>query len=322
MLKIFEQIFRSETRSTQGYPDELIKRGIERALDATDPRVRILSSCAKQMHSSVIHAIDHVVQLVDNLSTLVPMSRADWGSQPVMGAMFASGDSLQNVVARDNACKDFVAANAAIAGPVTALLLAKFSQKHTFGCDLVDDKTLSDVPLTVVSFDEHRLIGLAMSEVEARRLLKRRAYDYLLVLALEKITDRQEQRQDLISRRKLLRTKLGILNSSSGNLSEEPRSTDKQSLQKKMDQVEAELKEFGADNTVLQHHLEIIIETLATAEKHLWFENKVLYLDNMHYLRTADHAKATALPLQMLHDAKAREMAVQLVVIPPESFFH
>ncbi len=318
MLKIFEQIFRSEAKSAKGYSDDLIRRATERALDATDPRVRILSGYAKQMRAAVIHTIDHVLQLVDAIAAPVPMSRHDWSTQAVIGAMFASGDSLQTAVARDAACKDFVATNPSVTEPVTALLLAQHSRKQTYGYDLVNDKPVSDVPLTVVSFDNHRLIGLATNETETRRLLKLRAFDYLLVLALAKITDTQDRRQDLVVRKKLLRTKLDILDRSSGSLLVEPLAADKQSLQKKMDQVEAELKDLGADDTVLQHHLELIVETLATAEKQLWLEDQIIYIDNMHYLRTADNPKAVALPLQMLHDAHAHEMAVQLVVMPPE----
>jgi hypothetical protein len=320
MLKIFEQIFRSEAKSAQGYSDELIKRATERALDATDPRVRILSAYAKQMRAAVINAIDHVVQLIDALSEPLPMSRADWNGQALLSIFFASGDSLHNMVSGDTACKDFAAANAPITEPVIALLLAKNSRKNTYGYDLIDGKSMSDVPLTVVSFDEHRLLGLATNEAETRRLLKLRTFDYLLMLALQKITDVKEQRQDLISRKKLLKAKLDILGRSSGNLLEETRLADKETLQKKMDMVEAELNDVGADDTVLQRHLEIIIETLATADKQLWLEQQTLYIDNMHYLRAADHPKAAALPLQILHDANAHERAVQLVRLSPANF--
>ncbi len=320
MLKIFEQIFRSDAKSAQGYSDELIKRATERALDATDPRVRILPAYAKQLRAAVIHAIDSVVQLVDTLSAPVPMSRADWSTQALLSTLFSSGDSLQKMVEADAACKDFVAANAPITAPVFALLLAKHSRRNTYGFDLIDDKPVSDVPLTVVSFDEHRLLGLATSETETRRLLKLRTFDFLLLQALQKITDATEQRQDLISRKKLLKAKLDILSRSSGNLLEETRAADKETLQQKMDLVEAELNEVGAADTVLQRHLDIIVETLATADKQLWLENQTLYIDNMHYLRAADHPKATALPLQMLHDANAHERAVQLVTLAPTNF--
>jgi len=320
MLKIFEQIFRLDTRSSPSYPAELIRRATERVVDATDPRIRILSSYEKKMRSAVIHAIDHVVQLVGELSEPVPMSNADWSSRAIISAMFASGDSLRTAVACDCACNDFVAVNPHFAEPVTALLLAKLSLRHTYGYDLVDDKTVSDAPLTVVSFDQHRLIGLATNEAETRRLLQLRAFDYLLVLALKEITEVKEQRQDLIARKRLLKTKLDIVSRSSGSLIDEPRLADRKNLQQKMDEVEAALRAVGADDTVLQRNLELTVATLAAAKDRVWLENRVLCIDNMHYLRAAEHEKATELTLQMLCDSNAHEMVVQLVTIPPEIF--
>jgi hypothetical protein len=37
----------------------------------------------------------------------------------------------------------------------------------------------------------------------------------------------------------------------------------------------------------------------------------------MHYLRAADHPRAIELPVQMLCDAHAHEMAAQLVMLRP-----
>lgn len=320
MLKLFEQIFRHDTRPAKSYPDELIRRAIERAVDATDPRVRILSSYQKKMRPAAIHAIDCVVQLVTSLSRPVPMSAADWGSQAVLGAMFASAESLRAVISCDRACRDFAATNTHFTEPVTALLLAKFSQKHTYGYDLVDDKTVGDVPLTVVSFDDHRLIGLATQDSETRRLLQLRAFDYLLALALEEITTAKDLRQDLVARKKLLKVKLDIVLRSNGSLVDEPSRDDRHGLQQKMDAIEAALHEAGADDDVLQRNLTIIIETLAGAEQRLRLEKQTLYIDNLHYLRTAEDQRAAPVPVQMLRDAHAREMAAQLVTIPPESF--
>lgn len=318
MLKIFEQIFHRDSQSTS-YSDDLIHRATERAIDATDPRIRILASYQKKMRSSVVHAIDHIVQLVESFSEPVVMSEATWGSQPIPGLMFASADRLRDTISGDNACKDFVALNAHVAEPVTALLLSKLSQKHTYGYDLVDDKTMSDMPLTTVSFDEHRLTGLAINEAETRRLLQLRAFDYLLVLALAEITEVKELRQDLVARKRLLKTKLDIVCRSSGSLVDEPRLADRRNLQQKMDEVEAALAEAGADDTVLQRNLELVVATLGGAEKQLWLETQVLYIDNMRYLRTADHPGATELKVQILHDANAHEMAAQMVVLPPAS---
>jgi hypothetical protein len=319
MLKLFEQIFRHDTRPAGSYPDELIRRAIERAVDATDPRMRILSSYRKKMRPAVIHAIDCVVQLVTSLSIPVPMSAAGYGSQAILGAMFASADSMRNTISCDRSCKDFAATNTCFTEPVSALLLAKFSQKHTYGYDLVDDKTVGDVPLTVVSFDEHRLIGLATQDSETRRLLQLRAFDYLLALALEEITTAKDLRQDLVARKKLLKVKLDIVFRSNGSLVDEPSQADRHGLQQKMDAIEAALHEAGADDDVLQRNLTIVTETLAAAGERLRLERQTLYIDNTHYLRTAADPRAAQVPVQILRDAHAREMAVQLITLPPGS---
>jgi hypothetical protein len=317
MLKIFEQIFHRDAPRTRSHPDELIQRATERAVDATDPRIRILPSYRKKLRPAVIHAIDHAVQLVEALSRPVPMSAADWEEQPVLGAMFASAQSMRTALSCDGAYRDFVALNPQLAEPVSALLLAEVSLKQTYGYDVVDDKPVSDVPLTVISFDEHRLIGLATHAPETRRLLQLRAFDYLLMQALTEVTAVKDHREELVGRKRLLRTKLDIVARSSGNLTQEPRREDRTSLQKKMDEVEAALSEAGADDTVLQKNLEIVAATLAGAEQCLRLEQRTLYLDNMHYLRTVNHPRAVELPIQVLCDARAREMAAQLIMLRP-----
>lgn len=320
MLKIFEQIFRLPMRSASGYPDELVQRATERVVDATDPRIRILSSYARKMRPAVVHAIDCAVRLVNDLAAPVPMSGAD-GDGPIVDALFASRDSMRQVIACDGACRDFAETNAPVAEPVIALLLAKYSQKNTFGYDLVDDRTVADAPLTVVSFDEHRLIGLATREAETRRLLQLRAFDYLLGIALAEISEIREQRQDLQARKKLLKAKLDIV-ARGGGLLDEPRLAERRELQQKMERIEAALAEAGADDSVLQRNLDAVIAALAGAEQRLWLERRSIHVDNLHYLRGADCKQAVELPLQMLHDARAREAAAWLVAIPPERFQH
>ena len=317
MFKIFEQLFRGETKTVSGYPNELIKRATDRAIDATDPRLRSLSSHRKQMHNAIVHAIDHVVSLVDNLRRPIPMSGADWSNQKILTAFFASSNRMLDSITRDPCCRDFASTHPAPTATVSALMLAKCTRKQIFGYDTIGDKTVSDVMMTVVSFDEHRFIGLANEETETRRLLKWRSFDYLLVIALQKITDAQKQRQDLTARKKVLKAKLDILKRCSGNLTAEPRQGDRENLQQKMNQVNAALAEMGADDMVFQSHLNILINTLDEAEKHLSCEEELLYLDHQHYERKPEDRQVTALELQKLTDNNKHQLAAQLVTMDP-----
>lgn len=316
MLALFDSIFKRH-HAAQRYPEALVKRAIERAVDSTDCRLRILPGYAKQLRPAVLHAMDHVVQLVDSLAAPVAMSANTWNQEVTLHAMFSSAERLQEIRARDPAYRDFIAAATTPATqPLTALLLASYSEKHTFGVDLVNDNLISDVPLTIVSFDEHRLLGLAIAETETRQLLKARAYDYLLTLVLAKITAQREKREDLAVRKKLLRAKLDVLARGSGNFSAEICGADRTQLQQKLEQIETQLADMGADDTVLQHHLDIVKETLLLAEQQLWLACTTLYMDASHVMRSPEHLKADPIPVQMLHDTNGRQLAVLLVALP------
>lgn len=317
MLKIFEQIFGIGTKSARSYPEELVHRAIERTVEATDARIRILPGYERKLRPAVVHAIDSAVRLVDGLGPPLPLSAAEWGAQPVIGMLFGSQQSVLSLLAGDGACRDFIAATPQAQEPVTALLLAAFAQRQTFGYDTVDDRTVADVPLTVVSFDDHRLLGLATCEAQTRRQLQLRAFDYVLAQALARIADIREQRDDLQARKRLLQAKLAIVGRSSASLHDEPRQAERAGLQQKMNEVEVALAAMGADETVLQRNLAVVAETLAAAERQLWLEKQTLYIDHMHYRRSADHRQAIEMPLQLLRDAGAHTAVAQLVEIAP-----
>ena len=84
-------------------------------------------------------------------------------------------------------------------------------EKTIFGAALSGDIVIRDVPQVTVSFDGHRLLDPAEGEGETRRLLKRRAYDHLLSLALRRLTFVKMERSDLERRRALLQAKLNLL---------------------------------------------------------------------------------------------------------------
>ena len=94
---------------------------------------------------------------------------------------------------------------------IVALLAMEKQEKMIFGAELSGDIVIKDVPQVTVSFDAHRFIDPAEVEGETRRLLKRRAYDHLLSLALRRLTAVKWERSDLERRRALLQAKLNLL---------------------------------------------------------------------------------------------------------------
>ena len=66
MLKLFQSIFRPGADKLGTYPEDLVERAIERAVDGTDGRLRALPRYKKSLRPAIIHALDHVVALVDS----------------------------------------------------------------------------------------------------------------------------------------------------------------------------------------------------------------------------------------------------------------
>ena len=61
MLKLFQSIFRPGADKLGAYPEDLIERAIERAVDGTDRRLRAVSGYKKSLRPAVVHAIETLV---------------------------------------------------------------------------------------------------------------------------------------------------------------------------------------------------------------------------------------------------------------------
>jgi hypothetical protein len=134
---------------------------------------------------------------------------------------------------------------------------------------------------------------------------------------LEKITALQEKREDLLVRKKLLRAKLDVLARGGGSFSVDAATVDRTQLQQKLEHIEQELADMGADSTVLQQHMTMVVESLLCAEQLVWLASSTLYMDASHILRPPEHPKADPVPLQCLHDANGRRLGVLLVALQP-----
>jgi hypothetical protein len=89
MLKLFQSIVGARPAVAHQYERSLIEAAIDRALEATDPRVRSLSGHRRRLEPAVVKAIDHVVALAD---AMPPRKK-------VLG-MAVEGDRVQQEVAQ------------------------------------------------------------------------------------------------------------------------------------------------------------------------------------------------------------------------------
>lgn len=316
MLQLFQSIFGS-SREDAGYPEDLISRAIERAVDGTDPRIRLVPGYQKKLRAAVIHAIGHVIGLVDSLRAPVELSRANCATDPELVTHFASFVHAQEVLTLDADLNQWRASPDSTADRIVMLLLMEHHERQTFGVALQGDMLRRDVAQTTVSFAKHRFADPAASEDESRRLLKRRAFDHLLSLALNSIAGAHVERAELERERHLLRRKHTALangrwgfDEASGGEAPNPKA-----LQQQLEEIETQLKALGAGPDLLKVHIDMVADTLMQAEKNLWLDSSPLIVDRLGIKQTQASEMAPQIELAVLHNAAGRTLVARLVSV-------
>lgn len=319
MLRLFQSIFGGATDVDGRYPERVVDAAIERALDGTDPRLRILPGYRKRLRPFVIHALDHVVRLVEGLPSPIELSRKGYSADPRLSACFASADHLTEVVNADRALSDFLASTeAGVAERIIALLVTVKQERKVLGVALEGEILKRDVPQITVSFANHRVVDPATTYEETRRLLKRRAFDHLLGIALGRIAPARRERAGLEQQRALLRRKLMTLRSGRWGFNEARGKTviDVAEIEAQLAGIEERLQGLGADAGVLQFHLDMLSEVLSRAEQQLWATPIILILDRMNIKRDQARDNALEIGLEELHSASGRTAILLPVVVP------
>ncbi|NJC88852.1 MAG: hypothetical protein FIB02_10070 [Desulfuromonas sp.] len=317
MLKLFHSIFGGDD-GAERYPESLVREAIERAVDGTDPWLRGLSGYGRKLRPAVVHAIDHIVALVDGIDALLELSREAYGGDPRLRLFFISAEQMEEVLRRDPMLTALRRGAGQDVRTVWALLVMQCEQRGIFGVDLLGDTLVRDVPQVTVSMAEHRLLDPTADPAETRRHLKRRAFDHLLSLALARIAAVEDVREDLLDRRTLLQAKHTMLEGSGWGFNDTARATSPQldEVHGELEKLEAQLFEFGGDDRYIEKHLEILIDVLAHAEQQLWVQPLTLIVDRMGIRRNTASDDAPKLTLQELHNAAGQKLVAQLVTIP------
>ncbi len=317
MFKLFSTIFGTQDKQDATLiPESLLKAAIERALDCTDPRMRILPEYAKVLREPVLHAATHIIAFVDGLPPPVTASKESRENTPSLGVIFTSATRMNEILNSDRAYREFLASTSPTPDHIVTLLVVERNEKTVFGYALVDDKLMNDVQQIAVSFDEHRLVDLSANEEELRKLLKRRAFDYLLSMALAKVSEQKDEREKLTQQRALLRVKLEILQKGGSGFSTDMGTQDRAALQTRLDEVETQLDALGPVHEVLQNNLAIVAGVLSEAEKYFWLEEKALRIDQHFVLHGDADSNVPAISFSDACDSNGRRLTLQLLSIP------
>ncbi len=319
MLSLFKSLFTSGPPDSGGYPETIVKLAMERAVDATDRRIRLLAGYERKLRPAVLRAIDHVVSILDRLPRPVELSRAGYSRDARVSAFFASPQRIAEMLGSDQTFVEFrEGRDGRIADRALALLVLEHTERKVLGMELRGEQVRREVAQRVASFSGHRLLDPAMDAGAHRTLLRRRAFDHLLERALAAITRSSASRVELERELVLLQRKLDTLEA--GPWSFEPCSSEQApcplEMESRIEEIEDELDALGGSTDTLEHHLEQVIEVLENADAYLRMEELTLILDPMGVLKEREEANAGALHLHEMHLINGQKAILLPVAIP------
>jgi len=316
LLRFVYSIFRKDGKDGK-YPESLVKKAIERAVDGTDPWIRAVSGYKKKLRPAVLHAIDHVVAMVDASAKPLLLDHESYDTNPVLRNFFISKADLARFLERDKDLAEFKGKQGRGWQGATALLLMRKAERGILGAVLSGEVVMRDVQQTTVSFEGHRLLDLSTTEEDTLYQLKKRAFDHLLGIALGRITDIKTRRGKLEKHRVLLQSKLDLLQREGWGFDDGAEGKmSVAGVEKMLGEIDARLLEIGKDDKMLDVYLGVVTDVLGHAEEHLWVKKEKLIIDRMGIKRKEPANDAPEVTLDVMGDAAGRNLVASLVFIP------
>ncbi len=324
VLRLLQSLFTATPNSSGKFDAALIRGAIERVVDGTDPRLRMARQYQKKLWPAVERSIEYVIELVDALPPPIEIGQHSFTSDPRLRALFASPQHLQEILSFG---KDLHHYRQRISGALPADLYAVLRmeriEKTVLGIALEGNMIRRDVPQTTVNFHQHRLTFPTGSETKTRREVKKRAFDYLIETALERLVSvrtkkqqlEQQQRQLLQKKTKLLKeAKVGLEPLLDPNVTA---MTNPATIDRRLREIETELGRLRADSATIDDHLTKVVATLREPEKHLRLERVSLTLDHMNIKVSQDSSRNTnTLTFEEVLFGKDRRVTTLLICFP------
>ena len=269
MLRFLSSLFTTTAERSEGPDEALIEKAIERAVAGTDQRLRAVGQYRKRLCQPVEQAVIHVIALVDALPPPIEISPRAFGEDARVRALFVSTDHLREVFGGFRTVRNYLTD---LAGPlpeeIFGLLSMTKEERNVVGMELVGDTLRRDVMQVAVNFFNHRYLGPTSNELETRRELKKRAFDFLIEKALERIAGERSKRRELDQQRHLLKQKLDAMKAGNWGLGAmladvEQELPDLAALEAEIKAIEMELGQFRTDNLGLEESLACVADTLS-----------------------------------------------------------
>jgi hypothetical protein len=282
-LATFAQQHLAEHRQRQERLTAL-REAIEQAVDASEPRIRLVGNYAEKLVDAVETALNYSGSVLQQLPLAVLLGARAWSRDPQVNAFFATVDDVRATLGESPAIHTFFADGGH--AECFALMLMVKRETETFGAVLSGDVVVRDVRRILVSFSQHRLFFPAASEAELREELKQRMLVFLATRALERINELRTRRSALEEQRRQLQAQLRALRGHAQGLRPLLSTNDADErraavLEQRLLQTEEELVAARKPLGTLDDYLEQIRQVLSQPEIYLQVRSLALRLNRL-----------------------------------------
>ncbi len=288
MFQFLSSLFTSSDKHPSEINETLISVATDRVVEGTDSRLRGYGNYRKQLRDSVETAVVYIINMIDALPLPVEISRSTFSSDPRLHAFFASFTHLQERVGGARSVSDYIKrVHYDESNRIYGLLTMEWEEINRLGTVLQGDMIQREVLQEAVNFFNHRYLGPSTSLEEAKSNVKKRIFDYMVEIALEKIIAERRMRSELKQQQMLLKRKLAMMRAGNWGLGEmlsqeENSHSDLSSLSAEIETIESELAKLGASHELLKRNMQIIKDTMSHPGKQMATRNISMKLDNMN----------------------------------------
>lgn len=333
MLHLFRSIFGLSVDSSSKFDDEVIDWAIEKLVDGTDTRLRVVSGYKRKLRDCVERSASFVDEAVDSLPPPLAVEPRAFTANHEIRTWFGTIRALHEAFSLSLPVQQFVA-QTKISAPTHffAGMRASIEEKTVLVSEMHGEVIRRDVSRTAFAFTNHSIVAPAATEEALRLEVKERAYMNLVEQSLSHLVSMKRKRSDLEKEKTLLRSKLRALQSGQLGLGpfvgENPKELlDTDSLETRLGQLETELGGTAARIGTLDQHMDCVIEVMSSPEERIRITPASVRVTRMGLLATDESTDGLDEVAYTRVDAgDSEQSAVRLVsypveaLMPPEQF--
>jgi hypothetical protein len=303
-MGLFDRLFGRQPATAS---DPLLGKALDRTVEVVEPKLAVVRDWRGRLTPGVAAAIEVARAGAQHLQQVHDLSAANWSSDPLLRAAFATADSITQVLARMRELQRFMRAPGA-GSEAYAVLGMAFATRKVLGAALQGDQVRHEVEQTQANFGDYRIRIVAASADELRQAAGVQIFNELLLAATRALASADERRTDLIVERAMLQARLRMLEQNEGALLADEGEDRKEAadplaeradLRRRLDEMNAAMAQYGGGTEGLDRQLDIVRDTLLSAREQVRIGPHRLRVDAMN--NVLDDADAGGTPIEFVY---------------------